>query len=357
MIETENLPNEVASALTDLADHYQDFETMDRGANGYLYFAKNKVSKMDVAIKFYAGDPGENRHDEPRQLSALTCPNVLPILEARSISDEWAFFMTPRCFEGDLDDVINSSPSVHTAVDIAVGICSGVSSIHAAGMLHRDLKPGNIVMLAGTPRIADFGSVTAIKEGHQDVVASRHSILWRPPESFETGRYSGKGDVYQIGIAVYQLLGGRLHYDGMEYLSKKQKNDFAAIADQVDQSIFIDEVIRVKAQTGKLVDLKSLPKWLNSGTRSAVKTICHPDIDKRPDSVADVAAMLTTIRCRVPNWRWQGTTALLHQNGNTIELRPTNNADEYAAYKDNGAGFRRIPKLSAGGLSRLASNL
>ena len=85
MIETENLPNEVASALTDLADHYQDFETMDRGANGYLYFAKNKVSKMDVAIKFYAGDPGENRHDEPRQLSALTCPNVLPILEARSI--------------------------------------------------------------------------------------------------------------------------------------------------------------------------------------------------------------------------------------------------------------------------------
>lgn len=175
MNETENLPNEVASALTDLADHYQDFETMDRGANGYLYFAKNKVSKMDVAIKFYAGEPGENRHDEPRQLSALTCPNVLPILEARSISDEWAFFMTPRCFEGDIDDVIESNPSVHTALDIAIGICAGVSSIHAAGMIHRDLKPGNIVMLAGTPRIADFGSVTAIEEGHQDVRASRHA--------------------------------------------------------------------------------------------------------------------------------------------------------------------------------------
>lgn len=145
-------------------------------------------------------------------------------------------------------------------------------------------------MLAGTPRIADFGSVTTIKEGHQDVVASRHSILWRPPESFETGRYSKKGDVYQVGIAVYQLLGGRLHYDGMEYLSKKQRNDFAAIADPVDQSIFIDEVIRDKAKTGKLVDIKSLPNWLNSRTRSAVKAICHADIDKRPDSVADVAS-------------------------------------------------------------------
>lgn len=226
MIETENLPNEVADALTGLADHYQNFERINRGANGYLYFAKNKVSKMDVVIKVYAGDPGENRHDEPRQLSALTCPNVLPILEARSISDEWAFFMTPRCFEGDLDDVIQSKPSVHKALDIAVGICSGVSSIHAARMLHRDLKPGNIVMLSGTPRIADFGSVSAIKDGHQDVVASRHSILWRPPESFDTGRYSKKGDVYQIGMAVYQLLGERLYYDGMAYLSKKQKKIF-----------------------------------------------------------------------------------------------------------------------------------
>ncbi len=356
MIDTDGLPLEVVSALTDLEVHYQDFERNDRGANGFLLFAKNKVSKMDVAIKFYAGDPGENRHDEPRQLSALTCPNVLPILEARSISDEWAFFMTPRCFEGDLDDVIQSRPSAHTALDIAVGICSGVSSIHAAGMLHRDLKPGNIVMLSGTPRIADFGSVTAIKEGHQDVVASRHSILWRPPESFETGRYSRKGDVYQIGMAVYQLLGGRLHYDGMAYLSKKQIKEFEAIDDPVDQSIFVDEVIKDKSQTGKIVDLKSLPKWLNPVTRTAIKAICHPDINKRLDSVADVASILTTIRSRTPNWRWQGTTATLEQNGKRIELRPTNNVDEYVAYKNTGAGFRRIPRLKAEGLCKLASN-
>lgn len=358
MIEPEYLPTEVESALTDLADHYQDFEPIYRGANGYLYFAKNKVSKKDIAIKFYAGEPGDNRHDEPRQLSALTCPNVLPILEARSISDEWAFFVTPRCFEGDLDDVIKSNPSVYTALNIAVGICAGVSSIHAAGMIHRDLKPGNIVMCAGTPRIADFGSVTAIEEGRQDVGASRHSILWRPPESFETERYSKKGDVYQVGIAVYQLLGGRLHYDGMEHLNKKQRSDFAAIADPVDQSIFVDEVVRSKALTGKLVDIKTLPEWLNSFTRRAVKTMCHPDLDKRPDSVADVAAMLTTIRSRVANWRWKGTTALLEQNGNIIELRPTNNVDEYTAYRDRGrgAGFHRIPKLGACGLSELASN-
>jgi len=102
--------------------------------------------------------------------------------------------------------------------------------------------------------------------------------------------------------------------------------------------------------------MKSLPKWLNSGTRSAIKAICHPDINKRPNSVADVAAMLTTMRSRIPNWRWQGTTAILEQNGKRIELRPTNNVDEYVAYKNSGAGFRRIPRLNADGLSKLASN-
>ncbi|MBW2740929.1 MAG: protein kinase [Deltaproteobacteria bacterium] len=357
MIETENLPSEVENALNDLTAHYQDFEAINRGANGYLFFAKNKVSKMDVAIKFYAGEPGENRHDEPRQLSALTCPNVLPILEARSISDEWAFFMTPRCFEGDIDDIIGSNPSVHKALDIAVGICAGVSSIHAAGMIHRDLKPGNIVILDGTPRIADFGSVTAIEEGQQDVGASRHSILWRPPESFETERYSIKGDVYQVGIAVYQLLGGKLHYDGMEYLSKKQRKYFEAITDAVDQSIFVDEVIKDKALKGKLVDIKTLPGWLDSRTRRTIKIMCHHDIDTRPDSVADVAAMLTTIRSRVANWKWKGTTALLERDGSIIEFRSTNNADEYIAHKDRGTGFRRIPKFGVGSLSQLASKL
>ena len=46
MIETEDLPNEVARALSDLADHYQDFETIDRGVNGYPYFAKKKGSSI-----------------------------------------------------------------------------------------------------------------------------------------------------------------------------------------------------------------------------------------------------------------------------------------------------------------------
>jgi serine/threonine protein kinase len=140
------LPEAVEKALLELAAHYRDFEQVNRGANGYLFFAKNNVTNASVAIKFYAGELGEARHDEPRQLCLIKNRNVLPILDARSVSEEWGYFATPRCFEGDLDDLIATQPSVHGALDVALGICNGVSAIHALNMLHRDLKPGNIVM-------------------------------------------------------------------------------------------------------------------------------------------------------------------------------------------------------------------
>jgi hypothetical protein len=67
----------------ELQAHYGDFEQIDRGANGYLIFAKNKITGASVAIKFYAGEQGESRHDEPRQLCRIKNRNVLPILDAK----------------------------------------------------------------------------------------------------------------------------------------------------------------------------------------------------------------------------------------------------------------------------------
>lgn len=357
MIDTSDLPEEVATSLIELSKHYEELERNDRGANGFLIYAKNRISGQDCAIKFYTGIEGERRHDEPRQLSALTCANVLPILEARSVSDEWAFFITPRCFDGDLDDAIKRQPSIHTAIDLSIGICAGVSSIHSAGMLHRDLKPGNIVVLGGIPKIADFGSVVAIESGAEDVVASRHSILWRPPESFVSGRYSKKGDVYQVGLVLYQLLGGSLEYDGLSYLNRKQQKEYESIRNPVDQSIFVDNAIKQLIIKGKLMSLGSLPGWVDDRTLKALRRICHPDPDKRLSSLGDVAALLTSIRSRVKNWRWEGNIAVLEQGGNRIEIRPSQSYNEYVAYKNSGNGYRRIPRIPIGSLREITSKI
>jgi len=156
------IPHEIAEEINVLNAHYTDFVANDRGANSYLWFAKNRVSLAEVAIKFYAGEPGDRRHDEPRLLSTISSPYVLTIHDARTVSDEWAYFITPRCDGGDIDDFMTKRPGVHQAIDAALGISNGVSAIHACGMVHRDLKPANIVIDRGTPRIAYFGSAERV---------------------------------------------------------------------------------------------------------------------------------------------------------------------------------------------------
>lgn len=354
------LPEAVEDSLSELATHYGDFEQNERGANGYLFFAKNKITNASVAIKFYAGAQGEARHDEPRQLCLIKNRNVLPILDARSVSDEWGYFVTPRCFEGDLDDLIANQPSVHEALDVALGICNGVSAIHALKMLHRDLKPGNIVMHEGMPQIADFGSVRMLRDGENHVTASRHSILYRPPEAFAAGLYTAKGDVYQIGVVLYQLLGGHLPYDGNEYLTIKEQKQLAAIKDCVDQSIFVDDVIRKRAETGTLLDYSSLPPWIAGAAKRALRDMTRPDPDSRSGTVADVAAALTQLRAVTANWRWNGDVAALRTEGKTIELRPTQEGPPlYQAYQASNANtpFRRVPGLKPGRLIDILKSL
>lgn len=346
-----SLPQAVEHSLSELAAHYGDFEQNERGANGYLFFAKNKITNVSVAIKFYAGEQGEARHDEPRQLCLIKNRNVLPILDARSVSEEWGYFATPRCFEGDLDDLIANRPSVHKALDVALGICNGVSAIHALNMLHRDLKPGNIVMHAGMPQIADFGSVRMLGDGESHVTASRHSILYRPPESFATGRYIAKGDVYQIGVVLYQLLGGHLPYDGNEYLTPKELKQFTMIEDPVDRSIFIDNAIRSRAEAGSILDYSSLPPWVTGVAKRALRDMTRPNPEIRYNSVADVAAALTQLRAAMADWRWIGDVAVLRAEGKTIELRPTaEDVSSYQAYQASNldAPFRRIPGSKPG---------
>ena len=350
------LPHDVQNGLDVLAHHYEDFQPNDRGGNGYLFFATNVVSRQDVAIKFYAGEPGNQQHDEPRQLAAINSPNVLPILDARRVSNDWAYFITPRCREGDLDDLIQAKPSVHVALDTAIGVCRGVSAIHAQRVLHRDLKPANIVLDNGRPRIADFGSVKAIPEDATGTRASRHTIIYRPPESFSTDWYDEKGDVYQIGLVAYQLLGGALPYNGKEYLSSREMREYDRIADDFDRSMFIDAAIRRRAESGRLVRLGSLPPWISSAARSRIRAMIYPDPARRLSSVAEAVARLTQIRSRLSDWRWAGDYAELAVSGRTIQLRPTS-GDLYEAFQRRRATFRRIPRMQAASLEELVRRL
>lgn len=299
---------------------------------------------------------GERRHDEPRLLASIQCQNVLRIIDARNLSDEWAFFLTPRCGDGDLDALIAERPSALHAIDVALGICSGASAIHANGLIHRDLKPGNIVCEKGVPMIADFGSVRQLAEGETDIPASGHSALYRPPEAYETGRYSAQGDVYQIGLVTYQLLGGWLPYDPLDYFGKADARKYAEISDDFERSQFQDAVIHRRAAAGDLMDLGTLPPWVGGMARGALRAMTHPNLGKRLGNVGDVAAVLSRVRADTPDWRWHGDIARLERSGRTIELRPVGGG-LYEPMQAKGDAFRRIPSVMDGLLKDLVKRV
>lgn len=349
-----NVPQEVRVALEALEEHYRDFQEINRGANGYLFFACNRISEANVAIKFYGGVPGEARHNEPRQLSQIISANVLPILDARNVSDEWAYFVTPRCTGGDLDDFISARPSVYSAIDAALGACAGASAIHAQKMVHRDLKPANIVMDRGAPRIADFGSVKALLAGETETSASQHSILYRPPESFQTLRCGIKGDVYQIGLLVYQLFGGALPYDGRAYLTSKERLTYDLIPDPIDQSIFVDGAIRRRAESGRLIDMRSLPPWITNTAQRAIRDMTCPNPDDRAGCTGDVAAHLSRLRTVLADWRWNGAVAILERENLITELRPIG-SNLFEAFQQRNGDFRRVSGAKAATLQALVT--
>ena len=352
-----DLPQEVQESLKGLEEHYESFQEVNKGANGYLFLAKNKISEQEVAIKFYAGEEGLHQHDEPKQLAAITSQNVLPILDVRVVAEDWGYFITPKCHEGDLDNLIKNSPSAHLAIDTALGICNGVSEIHSAGMLHRDLKPGNIVIDDGQPKIADFGSVKAFENGEDSITASRHSILFRPPESFASDRYTVKGDIYQVGLLIYQLLGGLLPYDGKSYLNKIEARKYNQIDDLVDKTIFIDQVIRKRSEAGTLVDFNTLPPWVNPSVKRCLKSILHPNPDNRLPTIAEVAAVLTQMRSSMKDWCYVEDVITLYGPGHVIEIHQTKDGDFAAFKKKNKGAFRMISKMKDPKASNLIKEL
>lgn len=325
----------------------------NRGANGYLYLARNKISEKEVAIKFYSGEPGDHRHDEPKQLAQIASPHVLPILEARKISDDWAYFVTPWCTGGDLDDYFETSPSAHTAIDVAIAICKGASAIHAAGMLHRDLKPGNIVMENGRPLIADFGSVRILPKGHASVVASRHTALYRPPESFSTSTYTVQGDVYQIGVITYQLLGGRLSYEAQDHLRPTELAQFKKISDAVEQSRFVDEAIRRRAAANELLQTETLPPWITPAGKKVIRNMTDGNPKKRLANVAEAVAALNRLRGNASDWKSTPTGALLETPKRVVEIRRQKAGPLYDAFYLHGNDPRRAPKGKNGTLAEL----
>lgn len=303
-IDTVAAPNPIKQKLRELSGTIHFEKQSRKGANGWLFFGINIIHNQRVAVKFYdwGGDPAF--HAEPRTIALIDSENVITILDAAFVDDDYAYFVTNYYPKGDLDEelcrgVLGNKRGINLTRDVL----SGLSFLHSKRLLHRDLKPQNILLSdADHAVIGDFGSVKRIPDGQQTVPGSGHSLIYRPPESVISGEYGVLGDIYQVGVLMYQLLGGPLPYEETAWLNRRELKQYRQIQDNVEKQLYANDVIKRRITHGQIIDVSAMPPWVCAPIRRTIAKACNVDPQKRCQSCADFLAGIASIRTHIRNW-------------------------------------------------------
>jgi Tol biopolymer transport system component len=217
--------------------HYQIQEKLGEGGMGAVYRAYDTELRRPVALKVlppeYASDPERRERllREARAASALNHPNIVGIYEVGS--DHGVDFIAMEYIEGkSLGDIIpGRGLPLGKALDYAVQIAGGLAKAHAAGVIHRDLKPGNIMLTGpasghpGLVKLLDFGLARRVElgEGHDTTLTIEGAILGTPaymsPEQAQGKPADARSDVFSFGSVLYQMVTGRRAFEKDSHIS------------------------------------------------------------------------------------------------------------------------------------------
>ncbi len=194
---------------------YKILSPLGSGGFGTVYLAEDTWIDKKVAIKVphrQNVDFGDLLH-EPRLLASLSHPNIVSILTAEK--QENIFFIVMEYVPGDtLETAISRGGKIDLArtLDYTCQICNALDHAHQQGVIHRDLRPGNVLVTeGGLLKVADFGTSRFI-----ELAAHGTTVIGSPPymapEQFH-GKAVFASDIYSLGVTMYQMLTGVLPYN------------------------------------------------------------------------------------------------------------------------------------------------
>ena len=189
--------------------------SLGSGGFGAVYLAEDTWIGKKVAIKV----PHRQNIDfgellrEPRLLATLNHPNIVSILTAEK--QENVFFIVMEYVQGEtLEAIIGREGDLELvrALDFTCQICNAVDHAHGQGVLHRDLRPANVLVSeAGMVKVADFGTARFL-----EIAAQGTTVIGSPPymapEQFQ-GKAVFASDIYSLGVTMYQMVTGNLPYE------------------------------------------------------------------------------------------------------------------------------------------------
>jgi serine/threonine protein kinase len=356
-IDGVSAPNEIKKQLKLLSKDIRFEREVTKGGNGYLFFGENKILNAKIAVKFYYWGGNPKFHAEPSTLAAIEAPNILSVQNAGLIDGEWAYFVTPYCANGDMDDLLDRTEIGNVrAVELVSQLLMGIGVLHQKRLLHRDIKPANIYLGdVGQSIVGDFGSLKSLPQSAAAIPASSHTILYRPPEAIETNCFGFAGDLYQCGLVLYQLLGGNLPYDEIYWLNKSERRSYNELPTDSDKSIFADQCLKAKIGKGKVLDIPSLPPWVPDSLRRTIRKACHIDPAKRFSSASAFHVYLNNLRSKIADWQVIDGNPVLRSG---TDFRVVEEDEVFIVQKSrNGGNWRRDNSFSGESLEELVNEI
>jgi serine/threonine protein kinase len=269
-----------------IGDRYELGPLLRRGGMADVHTGLDRRLGRDVAIKLLRPDMAERDdvrlrfESEARAAARLSHPNAVSVFDTGEHEGQ-PYIVMERLPGRTLADVIAEGPvSVTWLVPVATGVLSALGAAHAAGIVHRDVKPGNILLTDdGTAKITDFGiaksaeMVSGATAGAVDLTLTGQVIgtpAYLAPERLAGAPATFLSDLYSMGVVLYEALTGSKPFAG---------DSFIAVAQAV--------------QTGSHQPLSSVRPDVDQTVAAAVERALDRDPSRRFASAEEMAAALT----------------------------------------------------------------
>ena len=242
-----------------ISDRYKIVKNIGEGGMANVYLAIDTILEREVAVKVLRGDLSQDEkfvrrfQREALAASSLSHQNIVEVYDVGE--DNGDYYIVMEYIKGShLKNLVKKRGklSVSEVVDIAMQITSGLSVAHDSYLIHRDIKPQNILILDnGLIKITDFGIAVAMNATQLTQTNSvMGSVHYLPPEQAMGKASSLQSDIYSIGILIYELLAGKLPFTGdnaVEIALKHLKENVPYITDEVPNIPKSIENIIIKA--------------------------------------------------------------------------------------------------------------
>ncbi|MBK7704556.1 MAG: WG repeat-containing protein [Acidobacteria bacterium] len=265
---------------------YTLVKQIGKGAYGEVWLAMRHAKFVTTKVAVKLPNTDQIDFDAIRQEAILWeqasgHPNVLPIIEADEF-DGQVVIVSEYASDGTLDDILgrNGKLPLRKTVELALGIAHGLEFLHSRRIVHRDVKPANVLLQGDTPRLTDFGMSRVVLSNSISMQVSG-TPYYMAPEAFRRKR-DRQSDIWSFGVVLYEMLTGEMPFPGDE-------------VDEICQAVLNDKPL-------------PLPKTVPRELRSIILRALEKSPADRYQSVSEMREDLQNLVPKLSEYETHGET-------------------------------------------------